>query len=301
MKLLHSIVCYLLLLTLFSTPVLSEEHAHDSVSSTFVSTQVKPGIHFLQGKGGNVLLSTGKDGLLLIDNDYKEMSSALSDALGKFGGKEKLKVVINTHWHGDHTGNNVMLGDTAQIISHDNVRVRLSSAQEVKLFEMKTEPMDEAGLPDLTYSKRMTLYFNAHDLEIAHFPKSHTDGDSIIFFNDLNLVHMGDIFFNEMYPFIDIENGGNLTHYTESVAAVLKRIDEETVVVPGHGKLSNKAELKSFHEMLLGTTAEVQKMIAEGLSKEKAQKKGLSSKWEAWGKGFLSESIWIGIVFDSVA
>ncbi len=286
--------------TLSISDAFAEEHSHGTETKEFTSKEIKPGIFFLQGKGGNLLLSKGEDGVLLVDDDYKEMSDALEKVLAEFGGKEQVKILINTHWHGDHTGNNVLLGENATVLSHDNVRSRLSTKQEVKLFGMKMDPMAKEGLPDLTYAKRMMLYFNSHELEIAHYPKSHTDGDSVVYFNDINVVHTGDLLFNGMFPFVDIDNGGDVVHYTESVGKILKRIDEETVVVPGHGPLGNKEQLKAFHEMLEATTAEVREMIAEGLSKKEAQERGLDKKWESWGNGALSEKVWIGLVFDSV-
>lgn len=277
-----------------------DHHEHAEQVKEFSSEEIKPGLYFLQGKGGNLLLSKGEDGILLVDDDYKEMSEALTKALDKFGGKQAVKVLINTHWHGDHTGNNVLLGEGATILSHDNVRTRLTSTQEVKLFGMKMEPMAKEGLPDVTYSKRMMLYFNSHEIELAHYPKSHTDGDSVVYFTDINVVHTGDLLFNGMFPFVDIDNGGDVVNYTESVGKILQRIDEETVVVPGHGPLGNKEQLKAFHQMLQETTEEVRKMIAEGLNKKQAQEKGLDPKWEKWGQGALSEEVWIGLVFDSV-
>ncbi|MCB0346416.1 MAG: MBL fold metallo-hydrolase, partial [Bdellovibrionales bacterium] len=259
-----------------------------------------PGLFFLQGKGGNLLASKGQDGLLLIDNDYTEMSEALKKALAGLGGEENVKYVINTHWHSDHTGNNVMLGKRAHIVAHDNVRARLASPQEFKFFGKTTEAMEDVGLPKLTYSKRMKIYFNGHEIELLHFPDSHTDGDTAVFFRDANLVHTGDLFFNGTFPFVDLEHGGNVLKLTESVAALSAQLDERSIIIPGHGALADNEDLSAFYQMLVETTAEVRELKRSGLTKEQAQEKGISKKWKSWGNGFINTPTWIGLVYGSL-
>jgi glyoxylase-like metal-dependent hydrolase (beta-lactamase superfamily II) len=262
--------------------------------------QITPNLILLQGKGGNVVLSTGNDGLLIIDDDYADMSDKLKKNLDKWGGIEKLKFIVNTHWHGDHTGGNAALGEGVNIIAHDNVRQRLSTRQAIPLFKMVSEPYDEQALPNLTYPETMTLHFNGQVITLEHYPNGHTDGDSVIFFKKINVIHMGDHMFDRMYPFVDLNSGGNVLSYTRNVADILEKIDDETIVIPGHGSLANKQGLIDYHNMLKGTTAEVKTMKRNGLSLDKAQEKGLSKQWSAWNKGFIKEATWISFIFLSL-
>lgn len=254
----------------------------------------------LQGKGGNIGVLTGEQGTVLIDDDYGVMSSALIQALEPFGGTEKLTYIINTHWHGDHTEGNKALGKHAPIVAHENVRQRLLTHQEIKLFGMVSEPYPAAALPSLTYSQTMNLYINNEHLQIIHLPKGHTDGDSVVYFEKANVIHMGDHLFNGFFPFVDVENGGNVLTMATNLENILPLINDSTVIIPGHGPLANKADVIAFIDMLRGTSAEVQTMKNDGLSLADIQKKGLSTTWDDWTDGFLSSEQWIGIVYSSL-
>jgi len=286
------------LVLLISAPAIAEKHHADSPS--FKSTQLTSNILMLQGKGGNLALLKGKQGLLLIDADYTAMSAALKAELGKHGGVDKLAYLINTHWHGDHTQGNLALGHHTQIIAHDNVRERLLTKQEIKLFKMVTKPYPEHALPSITYQTKMTMHINSEELEVVHFPGGHTDGDSVVFFKNANVVHMGDHFFNGFFPFVDVDNGGNVLTMAENVKTILSRVNDKTKLIPGHGPLANKKELQAFHDMLVGTAAEVKAMKDKGMKLEQIRKKGLSAKWKAWTDGFLSTNVWIDIVHSSL-
>lgn len=290
------------LTTLFaaSTLLLSTlASAETQQTAAFKATQITPSIIVLQGKGGNIALSTGEDGLLMIDDDYAKMSTALKQQLDQYGGVKQLKYIINTHWHGDHSGGNETLGKGVDIIAHDNVRQRLSSHQEVAFFKMISEPQPKHALPNLTYPTSMQVHFNNDTLTLQHYPSGHTDGDSVIFFDKANVVHMGDLLFYPMFPFVDIDNGGNVVSYADNVGAILKKIDDKTIVIPGHGSLTNKQGLNDYHHMLTGTIAEVKAMKDNGLSLEQAQSKGLSKQWQQWGK-FIKENVWISFIYKSL-
>ena len=266
---------------------------------SFSKVTVTDNISMLQGKGGNIGILKGDDGLLMIDDDYQDMSKALKKALRKLGGAKKVAYLINTHWHGDHTGGNFMMGDYTTIVAHDNVRARLLTAQEIKLFGMKSDPYPAHALPSITYQSTLNLYINDEEVQLVHFAGGHTDGDSVVFFKKANVVHMGDHFFNGIFPFIDIGTGGSAVRMAENVAKVLTMIDNETKVIPGHGPLANKKDLKAFHAMLVGTTAEVKAMKNKGLTIEQAKKQGLSKAWEKWSS-FINTETWIGIVYQSL-
>ena len=280
-------------------PITANAEKHHAKSPSFKSTKLTNNIFMLQGKGGNLGLIKGKQGILLIDADYKVMSGALKAELAKFGGVNKLAYLINTHFHGDHTQGNFALGHHTQIIAHDNVRARLLTTQEIKLFKMVSKPYPKHALPSITYEKKLSLHINDEDIEVMHFPNGHTDGDSVVFFKKSNVVHMGDHFFSGMFPFVDVSHGGNVLNMAKNVKTILPMLNDKTKVIPGHGALSDKKGLQAFHDMLIGTSSEVKAMKDKGLNLDKIKAKGLSKKWDSWTKGFLPTNVWIGIVYSS--
>lgn len=281
-----------------SSPVIAENHHKKSPS--FKSTKLTKNIYMLQGKGGNLGLLKGKQGIFLIDADFKDMSAALKKELNNYGGVKKLTYLLNTHWHGDHTQGNFALGKHTQIIAHDNVRARLLTDQEIKLFKMVSKPYPEHALPSLTYEKKLTLHMNGEEIEVLHFPAGHTDGDSVVFFKKSNVVHMGDHYFSGFFPFVDVAHGGNVLTLADNVKTILSMVNNKTKIIPGHGPLSDKKGLQAYHDMLVGTSAEVKAMKDKGKSLDAIKKKGLSGKWDSWTKGFLSSEVWIGIIYSSL-
>lgn len=273
---------------------------HHASTKAFKSIPLSDSVVLLRGKGGNIALIKGEQGLVMVDADYKEMSAALEDVLEGDGGVKNVTYLINTHWHGDHTQGNELVGHHAQIVAHDNVRTRLLTRQEIKLFGMVSEPYPEHALPSLTYSKKLSLFINGESFDIVHFPNGHTDGDSVVFMKESNIVHMGDNFFSGMFPFVDVANGGDVMQMADNVAAVLARIDDDTTVIPGHGTLSDKLGLAEFHEMLVGTTDEVKAMMTAGMTVEQMQSEGLSLDWEDWANGLISADAWIAIIASSL-
>ena len=214
------------------------------------------------------------------------MTPALEATLAQY--KSDLKYVLNTHWHGDHTQGNKTLGKHAEIIAHDNVYQRLTSKQQVKIFNMVSEPYPAHGLPDVTFDHSLTLHFNNETIKALHLPNGHTDGDSIIFFEKANIVHMGDHYFNGMFPFVDVGTNGSVRGVARNINGMLDKISNDTIVVPGHGAVSNKKELIAFKDMLVVTTNEIEAMMMKKMPLEAIQKKGLSQQWKAWGNGFCS-------------
>ena len=291
--------CIWVLLTIFAViPAQAENHhAH---SPSFKTTAIKDNLHLLQGKGGNIAVLTGNDGIVMVDSEYKDMTPALASALQPFGGKTALNFIINTHWHGDHSEGNLVLGEHAHIVAHENVRKRLSTSQTVPAFNMVTEPYPEAALPSISYQHTMNLHKNGEHIQLRHYGVGHTDGDSVVFFHQANVVHMGDLFFNGFFPFVDVDNAGNVLAVAATIEKVLPLLKDDTVIIPGHGPLANKADLIAFRDMLLGTSEEVHQMKDSGLTLEEIQKKGLSEKWNEWADGFLSTEFWIQIVYNSL-
>jgi len=287
-------VCCLSLLTL---------NAHESTvpsSKAYNSEQLTENIFMLKGKGGNIVLFKGDQGLLLIDDDYKKLSKELKQEIKHFAKLDTLQYLINTHWHGDHTGGNFELGSFTKIVSHINVRKRLQTTQEVKLFNMVSKPYPAKALPSITFNDTLNIYFNGEEISIIHYAYGHTDGDSVIQFKNSNVIHMGDLYFSNMFPFVDVGTGGDVLQLARNIKLVMNKINENTIIVPGHGKISSKKELNEYYLMLVGTYNEVHHLISNGISLEDIKKQGLSSKWEKWNVGFIKENVWISIIHDSI-
>ncbi|MCB1856225.1 MAG: MBL fold metallo-hydrolase [Halieaceae bacterium] len=278
-------------------------NAETSESAPSVTTTPLEGpLYLLQGKGGNVVASVGADGILIIDDDYAEYSGAYHAALKSITGTAGLPhFVINTHWHLDHTGGNAYWGERgAVILAQENVYQRMSTRQEMKALNLVLEPSPPAALPVVTYGDSITLRFNDDRLEIRHFPTGHTDGDSVVFFTGQNVVHMGDHFFKDSFPFVDLGSGGNVLGYTENVAAILELVNDATVIVPGHGAIADRADLERYLDMLRSTTAQVQAALEQGLSVEQISEQGLGDEWRSWGQGFINEKAWISFIAGSL-
>jgi len=263
------------------------------------TTKINASLYLLQGRGGNVMASIGADGVLLVDTDYGEYAPAYEQAV-KALTDETVRFVVNTHWHGDHTGGNEYWGkQDSLIIAHDNVRQRVSTLQVNKLFGRETPPADPAAWPLVSYGDSMALHLNGNTIELQHYPRGHTDGDAVVFFVTDNVVHLGDHFFKDRFPFVDMGSGGHAGGYTANVKALLSRVDKDTVIVPGHGSLADKADLQRYYQMLVDTRAEVGAMKDSGKSLEQVQERGLDPRWESWGAGFINEKTWIGFLYAS--
>jgi cyclase len=269
--------------------------------STVTTTALTGNLHLLQGRGGNVVASIGEDGVLIIDDDYAEMVPAYEAALTDLVGADaNPRFIINTHWHFDHVGGNLFWADRgAVVLAHSNVRERMSTRQEMKFFDRVVEPSPVAALPVITYGDSLALHFNGDDIEVQHYGAAHTDGDSAVYFTSENVVHMGDLFFKDGFPFVDLGSGGSVAGYIAAAEAVLARVDDATVIVPGHGSLANKADLQRYRDMLVTTSAAVQARLAAGEAVDSIIAAGLGQEWESWGGGFIDEAKWIGFVANS--
>jgi glyoxylase-like metal-dependent hydrolase (beta-lactamase superfamily II) len=264
------------------------------------ATPVAGHIYMLQGAGGNIGVSVGSDGVLIVDDEFAPLADKIRAALKGIGteGAGKIAFILNTHWHGDHTGGNPVFGREAPIIAQDNVRKRLTAEQHV--MGNTTPPMAKEGLPVITFAESLSVHFNGEEIKVIHFPHGHTDGDSVIFFTGSNVVHMGDDFFAGRFPFVDLESGGSVAGMTENVAKVLAEIPDDAKVIPGHGPLSTKADLKAFHRMLTETTDIVRKRIAAGQDLKAIQAAGLPDEWKEWGTGFIDTGRWLATVYESL-
>ena len=262
------------------------------------TTHVAGAVHMLTGRGGNIGVSAGEDGILMVDDKFAPLAPKIKAALGGLGAKKPLAFVVNTHWHGDHTGANEIFGKDAYIISHANVRKRLAVTSYV--LGRTVKPKAKAGLPVITYDGSISVHFNGEEIRIAHYPNGHTDGDSVLFFPKSNVVHTGDLFFSGRFPFVDLGNGGDVKGLTKNIAKLIGQIPKDAKIIPGHGPLSGIRELKAYHAMLVETTRIVREQMKAGKTLAQIQAAGLPQKYASWGTGFISTKRWIGTVFNSL-
>jgi glyoxylase-like metal-dependent hydrolase (beta-lactamase superfamily II) len=259
----------------------AQSHAQDRFADATVdAAHVAGSVYLLRGVGGNVGASIGPDGTFLIDDDYSPMSERLLAKLDELGGGRP-KLILNTHVHADHVGGNEFFGGTGVILAHENVQVRLLG-----------DAAPRAALPIVTFSDRLRLHFNDDQIDIFHVPAGHTDGDSIVWFRQADVVHMGDQFWNGLFPRIDTEVGGSVDGYVANIERVLTMIGEDTHVIPGHGVLGGKAELAAAADMIRQTRQLVDTAVAEGRLEELI-KTGLGERWQSWGVWFIKEDAWI--------
>jgi len=252
---------------------------------------VAKNIHMLEGAGGNIGVSVGKDGILIVDDQFAPMAEKIDAALKKLD-SGKLRFLLNTHWHGDHTGGNAHFGakDT-DIIAHVNVRKRLAAKADAK----------PAELPVITFDQGASVHFNGEEIKLIALAPGHTDGDSVVWFTGANVVHMGDQFFNGRFPYIDLASGGDVRGYMKNVETVLKQIPADAKVIPGHGALATVEDLKAFHAMMVETVGLVEKAIAAGKSLDDVKAAGVPEKYKEWGSGFINTSRYLEITYNSLA
>ena len=255
-------------------------------------------IYMLQGAGGNIGVSAGSDGILIVDDQYAPLAERIHAALKSINSGQ-LKFVLNTHWHGDHTGGNATFGPEAPIIAQENVRKRLSTEQHVFGETIAASPA--AALPVITFQDSVSVHFNGEEIRVIHYPHGHTDGDSVIFFTRSNVVHMGDQFFNGMFPFVDLSSGGDVEGYARNVEAVIVKVPPGAKIIPGHGPLATIDDLKKFHQTLVETISIVRARMKEGKSADQIKAEKPLEKWESWGKGFMKTDNWIQIIYQSLS
>ena len=271
------------LVGLVLSPVLAQQN-FDNVEIKVA--HVAGAVHMFEGAGGNIGVSAGSDGLLMIDDQFAPLAPKIEAALSQLN-PGALQFVINTHFHGDHTGGNEVFGKTAPIIAHINTRKRLLE-------------QPRAAWPVITFDDDASVHFNDEEIRIVHYPNAHTDGDSVIFFTSSNVVHMGDHFFVDRFPFADVDNGGNAVGLMRNVGRILQEISADARIIPGHGPLADVDDLRRYHMMLEETLGLVRQKKSGGQTLEQIQEAGVPSKYESWGGGFIDTDRWLEIVFRSL-
>ncbi|WP_298439292.1 MBL fold metallo-hydrolase [uncultured Ferrimonas sp.] len=276
-----------LLLALLAWPALAADRFADVV---ITPTQVAPGIHMLQGAGGNIGVSAGSDGLLIIDDQFAPLANKIIAALTPLhpDSAGKPKFVINTHHHGDHTGANATFGRDGTIFAHHNVLKHLQADNSVSA----------AAYPVVTYDDGITFHFNQQKIEVMHQGIGHTDGDSMVWFAQQNVLHMGDLFFNNTFPYVDQGHGGSVRHYLARVEEALQLVNDQTKIIPGHGDLGNRNDLTRFKVMLQQSLAWAESMQEHPKSVWLAQ--GLPVHLQSWQWSFISNERWIETLWTEI-
>src|SRR5688572_10762864 len=288
----------LVLLVLIAVPVKAQQPDFSKVEIKV--TKVAGNVYMLEGRGGNIGVSVGSDGILIVDDQFAPLAEKIKTAL-KTLGEGKLKFVLNTHWHSDHTGGNVVFGPEAPIIAHDNVRKRLSTEQRIEVFKTTVAASPKEALPVITFGQSLSVHFNGEEIRVIHFPKGHTDGDSVIFFTGSNVVHMGDDFFAARFPFVDLGSGGSVQGLAQNIGEILGKLPAGVKLIPGHGPISTADDLKAYHRMLVETTDIVRKKMAAGKTLAEIKAEGFPEEWKSWGTGFIKTDAWIETIHTSLS
>jgi glyoxylase-like metal-dependent hydrolase (beta-lactamase superfamily II) len=260
------------------------------------------GLYMLTGRGGNMGLSVGKSGTFLVDDQYAPLSDKILAAVKAFT-PDPVRFVVNTHWHGDHTGGNENMGKAgAYVVAHENVRKRMSAEHFNATFQRTTPPSPEGALPVVTFAEGVTFHWNGEEIRVYHVPPAHTDGDSVVHFVKADVVHMGDLFFaGSNYPFVDVSSGGKVDGVIGAADRVIAAVSDKTRIIPGHGPLATKADLVVFRDTVKLLRDRIAKLKAEGKSRDAAIAAKPTADYDAkWGQGFIKPDVFTGLVFDSL-
>lgn len=259
--------------------------------------KVTDNIYLLKGAGGNVGVMFGKDGTLMVDDQYAPMSNKINGAIKTLDPGE-IRFLINTHVHGDHTGGNdnfKRMGVT--VVAHDNVRERLSKTQVIRGNQIP--PREKDALPIVTFPDKLTFHLNDEDIELVHFDPAHTDGDVAVHFKKANVYHLGDMYVQYGYPFIDTGSGGGINGFITSLDKILAMMDDNARVIPGHGDVATKADVRVFRDRLADIRDQVAAAQKKGKKNEEIPALGITDKYDAeWGKGFVKGKDFVLIVAE---
>jgi glyoxylase-like metal-dependent hydrolase (beta-lactamase superfamily II) len=257
--------------------------------------------YMLTGAGGNLGVSVGKDAVFVVDDQFAPLTPKIKAAIAKLS-RKPVKFVLNTHWHFDHTGGNENFGKVgAVIVAHENVRKRMSSEQLIEFLGMPTRPSPEQALPIVTFTTEVTFHLNGDEVHVFHVARAHTDGDAIVHFKESNVIHLGDVFFNKLYPFIDTSSGGTIDGMIAAADTVLALANDDTKLIPGHGPLATKDDLRNYRDMLSTIAGRVKTQIKDGktLGDIIASKPTVEFD-EAWGKGFIRPNKFVEMLWRNL-
>ena len=268
-------------------------------------TKVSGNIYMLEGEGGNIAASVGEDGIVIVDDQFAPLAEKIQAALKDLKVTDKpVRFVINTHYHGDHTGGNEPFANTGStVIAQDNVRKRLQTggtAGNGGSIKMEVKPAPKGALPVITFEHDVTVHLNGEDIRALHFPSGHTDGDAVIFFPKNNVVHMGDDFVRYGFPFIDVASGGSVQGMIDALEKASAQLPPDVKVIPGHGALSNLDDVREFVKMLKETSAAVQKALDDHKTLDQMKQEKILEPWKKWSGGFLDSDKFIETLYNSL-
>lgn len=252
-------------------------------------TKLADNLYMLSGAGGNMATLIAGDKVLLVDTQYAELAGKIKTKLLQLSANKPLTTLINTHLHGDHVGGNSALAANIDIIAHNNVLSRLT--QDAKF--------PRNGLPKTTFTDQLSLHLNGQTVRLDYMPPSHTDGDIVVWFEQANAAHFGDLLFEGRFPFIDVSNGGSVKGYIDNTRTLIGMLNEQTKVIPGHGQLTDKAGVQRSLDMMEATLAVVQGYKAAGMTEQQAVDKGLGQQWQSWHWNFITEERWIKTLYHA--
>ncbi|HMS21216.1 MBL fold metallo-hydrolase [uncultured Sphingorhabdus sp.] len=285
-----------LLTSAFASPLCAQE---DFSKVEVKAEQLAPGVSVLFGAGGNIGVSHGEDGTVLIDDQFAPLTPKIQAAVAALGASP-VKFLINTHWHGDHSGGNENFGKAgALIMAHDNVRVRMASDQTTQFGEVKASP--KVALPVITYAEGLKLHLNGEEVRVISVPPAHTDGDSIVHWTKSNVIHMGDLFFHKMsFPFVDRSSGGDVRGVIAAAEKTLAMADDQTKIIPGHGPGASRAELLAYPDMVSGIVGKIDGAIKSGKTLEEIKAMKPADGYGVNPSGFITADRFIEMVYGTL-
>jgi len=287
-----------LLLSLVALPAFAQQ---DFSKVEIRTEKLADTVYMLVGAGGNLGLSVGEDAVFLVDDQFAPLTPRIEAAIAKITPKP-VKFVLNTHWHFDHTGGNENLGKAGSVIvAHENVRKRMSVENFIEFLGMKTKPDPRIALPVVTFTSDVTFHLNGDEIYVQHAPSAHTDGDAIVHYRKSDVVHMGDIMFNKLYPFIDTSSGGTVEGVIAAVDRVLQVTSERTRIIPGHGPLATRADLQTYRNMLATISGRIGEQLRAGRTLEQVAASKPTAEFDAvWGNGFLKPDKFIEMLYKNL-
>jgi glyoxylase-like metal-dependent hydrolase (beta-lactamase superfamily II) len=256
-------------------------------------------VYVLTGSGGNIGVSIGEDGVVVVDDQFAPLVPKIQAAIRGLT-PMPVRFVLNTHWHGDHTGGNEGMGKDSTIVAHDNVRKRLAEGNP-NLLGNKVDPAPKGALPIITFDNSLTVHLNGEDIRALHYAHGHTDGDSVIYFSKSNVVHMGDDFVTYGLPFVDVSSGGSVVGLVENVEKAMAALPDDVKVIPGHGAVSTKADVKKFTDMLRDCVSLVDAARKKGMTAEQMKAAKVLAKYEELGKGFVKTDGFVDLINNELS